>query len=115
MMLQQNSMRRFPQPGQSVKSWGVMLDAWPSCSPGPSPAAHSDTPMSLVRDFRQQGDGHHLRADQQHAFPVALDARASGPRQVVFPGGVRIVEVVEVGIAQLEELLVDPRQRPQAN
>ena len=52
---------------------------------------------------------------QEHAGPVAADAEAGGVVHVDLAGGGAVAEVVEVGVAELQELRVEPDEGPQAD
>ena len=53
---------------------------------------------SIVRYVLEPGDGHDVRAAQQQPFAVPFDARGLRRGDVVFPVGLGIAQIVQIGV-----------------
>src|SRR5690606_7685935 len=72
-------------------------------------------PASVLGDVGQQGEGDDLVAADEHAGAVAADAEAGGVDDVDLAGGAAVAEVVQVGVADVEEGGVGAGERADAD
>src|SRR5262245_22130352 len=107
-----------PRSGENASAW--MASVWLSNSTisfaGMTRSINGyPKQYSLLGHFLHLRDRCHLGESDQHAFAVSPDPRAHGGHHVVLACRVRVPQVVQVRVLQLEKRRVEPHQPAQAD